>query len=188
VITATKVVGDRASPSTAFQITFTRPVKLSTVLMRLGISPQTDVTIAGDDPTDLASQVFTMTPKKALLTGTQYQIIFADGGADSAGAALQPVAPISVTTLQAPAIVQFTPKDGTVVRDTNAPISIQFSVPMDQKSTSAALTVSSNGRTLAGTKAWTSDGLTSSSRRGIPTTWDRASLPASRRRPGLSAG
>ena len=160
VITATKMVGDRASPSTTFQITFTRPVKLSTVLMRLGISPQTDVTITGDDPTDVASQVFTMTPKKALLTGTPYQIIFANGGADSAGAALQPVAPISVTTLQAPAIVQFTPADGTVVRDTNAPISIQFSVPMDQKSASAALTVSSNGRTLAGTKAWTSDGLT----------------------------
>ena len=159
-ITATKMVGDRAAPSTAFQITFTRPVKLSTVLMRLGISPQTDVTITGDDPTDLASQVFTMTPKKALLTGTQYQVIFADGGTDSAGAALQPVTSLSVTTLEAPAVVQFTPADGSVVRDTNAPISIQFSVPMDPKSAAAALTVTSNGRTLAGTKAWTTDGLT----------------------------
>jgi hypothetical protein len=160
VITATKMVGDRAAPSTAFQITFTRPVKLSTILMRLGISPQTDVTITGDDPTDLASQVFTMTPKKALLTGTQYQVIFANGGTDSAGAALQPVAPLPVTTLEAPAVVKFTPANGSVVRDTNALISIQFSVPMDQKSAAAALSVTSNGRSIAGTKAWSDDGLT----------------------------
>ena len=159
-ITATRMVGDRASPSTAFQITFTRPVKLATVLMRLGISPQTAVSVNGDDPTDVASQVFTMTPKAALLTDTAYQVIFANGGTDSAGAALQPIHPISVTTLQAPAVVHFTPQDGAQVKDTNQPISVLFSVPMDQKAASAAVTVTMNGRAVIGTKTWSDDGLT----------------------------
>ena len=159
-ITATRMVTDRASPSTAFQLTFSRPVKLATVLMRLGISPQTAVSVTGDDPTDVASQVFTMTPKAALLTNTTYQVIFADGGTDSAGATLQPVLPLSVTTLQTPAVVQFTPQDGAQVKDTNQPISVVFSVPMDQKSAAAAVTVAMNGRTLTGTKTWSDDGLT----------------------------
>jgi hypothetical protein len=160
VITATRMVGDRASPSTAFQLTFTRPVKLATVLLRFGISPQTAITIAGDDPTDVASQVFTMTPKAALMTNTEYQLVFADGGTDSAGATLQPVAPLKVTTLEAPAVVKITPQDGTFVKDTNQPISVLFSVPMDQKSAGAAVTVLVNGRAVTGTKAWSDDGMT----------------------------
>jgi hypothetical protein len=154
------MVADRASPSTAFQLTFTRPVKLATVLLRFGISPQTAITISGDDPTDVASQVFTMTPKSALMTNTEYQLVFADSGTDSSGATLQPVAPLKVTTLEAPAVVKITPQDGTIVRDPNQPISVQFSVPMDQKSAAAALTVKANGLAVNGTKAWSDDGLT----------------------------
>ncbi len=159
-VTVTRMVGDRASPSTAVQITFTRPVKLATVMMRLGISPQTPTTITGDDPTDLASQVFTMTPKQALLTNTTYQITFGNGATDSAGATLQPIAPVTVTTLEAPAVVKITPQDGSVVHDTHQPISVQFSVPMDQKSAAAALSVTVGGRAVAGSTAWTDDGLT----------------------------
>ena len=159
-ISVTRMVGDRASPSTAIQITFTRPVKLATVMMRLGISPQTPATITGDDPTDLASQVFTMTPKAALLTNTTYQITFGDGATDSAGATLLPVAPVTVTTLEAPAVVKITPQAGSVVHDTHQPISVQFSVPMDQKATAAALSVTVGGRAVAGSTHWTDDGLT----------------------------
>ena len=159
-ITVTRMVGDRASPSTTIQVTFTRPVKLATIMTRLGISPQTPTTITGDDPTDLASQVFTMTPKQALLTNTTYQITFGDGATDSAGAALQPIAPVTVTTLEAPAVVKITPQDGSVVYDTHQPISIQFSVPMDQKATAAALSVTVGGRAVAGSTHWTDDGLT----------------------------
>jgi hypothetical protein len=159
-ITVTRMVGDRASPSTAIQITFTRPVKLATVMMRLGISPQTPTSITGDDPTDLASQVFTMTPKQALLTNTTYQITFGNDATDSAGATLQPIAPVTVTTLEAPAVLKITPQDGSVVYDTHQPISVQFSVPMDQKSAAAALSVTVGGRAVAGSTAWTDDGLT----------------------------
>ena len=127
--------------------------------MRLGISPQTPTTITGDDPTDLASQVFTMTPKQALLTNTTYQITFGNGATDSAGATLQPIAPITVTTLEAPAVVKITPQDGSVVHDTHQPISVQFSVPMDQKSAAAALSVTVGGRAVAGSTAWTDAGI-----------------------------
>ena len=159
-ITATRIVGDRVSPSTAFQITFTRPVKLSTVMLRFGISPQVDFSIVGDDPTDAASEVFTLTPKIPLDTDVTYVVSMADGGADSAGATLQPAAALTVKTLQTPSVVTFTPQDGSLVNDTNKPIAIQFSVAMDQKSTAAALSVTSYGRSLQGTTSWSDDGLT----------------------------
>ncbi len=153
-INATRMVGDRASPSTAFQITFTRPVKLSTVMLRLGISPAVDFSIAGDDPTDAASQVFTLTPAKPLQTNLPYLVSMTGGGTDSAGAALQPVSPLTVVTLEAP-VASFSPKNGTVVRDTNQPISITFTVAMDEKSAAAAVSVTMNGRAVAGSLHWT---------------------------------
>jgi hypothetical protein len=158
-LAATKMFGDRASPSTAFQVTFTRPVKLATVLLRLSISPPTDVSIVGDDPTDAASTVFTLTPKKALATDTSYAVKMTDGGTDVAGAPLRPVAEFDVMTLKAPAAT-FTPQNGAVSYDPNQPISVKFSVPMDQKSATAALTVEANGRAVSGATYWTDDSLT----------------------------
>jgi hypothetical protein len=158
-ITATKMVGERASPSTAFKLTFTRPVKLATVLILLGISPHIELSISGDDPTDLASQVFTLTPRKALEINTTYVISLADGGTDSAGAALQPVVPLGVKTLDRPTAT-FTPQDGAVTYDSHQPISITFSEAMDQKSVEAALTVEQDGRGVIGRVSWSEDGLT----------------------------
>ena len=159
-ITATKLVGGLAAPSTAFQITFTRPVKLATVILRLYLNPPTPVSITGDDPTDEASQVFTITPKNALLTNTAYQVVLNGGGTDSAGASLQPVTTLTVTTLQTPAVVKITPQEQAVVYDTNQPISGQFSVAMDQKATASALTVLANSRAVTGSITWTDDGTT----------------------------
>jgi hypothetical protein len=158
-LAATKMFGGRASPSTAFQVTFTRPVKLATVLLRLSISPTVDVSIVGDDPTDAASTVFTLTPKKALQTDTSYFVTMTDGGTDVAGAPLRPVAELDVVTLKAPAAT-FTPQNGTISYDPNQPISVKFSVAMDQKSATAALTVEANGRAVAGTTYWTDDSMT----------------------------
>ncbi|HEX7490618.1 MAG TPA: Ig-like domain-containing protein [Candidatus Limnocylindrales bacterium] len=158
-ITATRMVGDLAAPTTAFKLTFTRPVKLSTVLLRLSISPQIDASILGDDPTDAASRVFTLTPRKALGAGRTYQVNMSDGGTDSSGSDLRPVPLFKVTTLANPA-AKFTPQGGAVTYDTNQPISIQFSEAMDQKSTAAAFSVQANGRNVPGSIHWTDDGLT----------------------------
>ncbi len=158
-VSATRMVDDRAAPGTAFQISFTRPVKLSTVLLRVGISPKVDFAVSGDDPTDAASQVFTITPKAALHTDTMYMVSMADGGTDSSGAALRPVDPLTVTTLKVPT-AKFTPQAGAVANDTNQPISVSFSVTMDEKSTAAATKVEVNGRAVSGTIGWTDNDQT----------------------------
>jgi hypothetical protein len=156
VISATKVIGTEAAPTTTFQVTFTRPVKLATILTRLGISPQVDVSIAGDDPIDQTSQVFTLTPKEPLQTDWNYFVSMSDGGTDSSGSPLQPVEPFRIKTLAAPAVT-FTPQDGTNVYDLNQPITLQFTQPMDQKSVQSALQVLGNGRAVSGRFHWSDD-------------------------------
>ncbi len=153
-LSATLVVDDQIAPTTAFQLTFTRPVKLSTVMTRLGISPQVDVSIVGDDPTDAASQVFTMTPKQPLASKMTYLVSMADGGADSTGTVLQPVAPLQVQTMETPKVVRFRPQGGTITYDTNQPVSVRFTVPMDTKATAAAFSVTVGGRAVAGSLYW----------------------------------
>jgi hypothetical protein len=153
-IAATLAVDNQIGPNSAFQLTFDRPVRLSTVLTRFAIKPAVDVTIAGDDPTDTASQVFTMTPKAPLAGNTDYTVSFADGGTDAAGAALQHVDGIDVTTMAAPAVYRFRPQDGGVTYDTNQVISVRFTTQMDRASTAAAFTVTANGKTVAGSLSW----------------------------------
>jgi len=154
-ISATLVVGGLAGPNTAFQITFDRPVKLSTVLTRLSIKPAVDVSVVGDDPTDVASLVFTLTPKAALEGTTNYIVTMADGGADSSGATLQHVFPLAITTMAGPAVVAFTPQSGGYTTDINQNISVRFTTAMDRSATQAAFTLTVNGVAAAGTFGWT---------------------------------
>jgi hypothetical protein len=153
-LVATETSGDKVSPGTAFQLTFTRPVKLATVVTRLSMSSATPVTVIGDDPTDAASQVFTITPKTQLASDADFVIAMADGGTDSSGAQLQPVKALLVHTLLGPAVIKFRPVDGAVSYDTRQPVSVRFSVAMDEKSTAAAFLVSVNGSLVGGTKYW----------------------------------
>jgi uncharacterized protein YkwD len=154
-ITATKMVGARAAPGTAFVITFTRPVKMATVEMRANITPHVDFAVSGDDPTDAASQVFTLTPNAELATDAAYVVAMNDGGSDSAGAPLQRIASLDVTTLPAPTVVKHSPGGGSVTLDTNQPISITFSMAMDPKTAAAALSVTADGRAVSGSTYWT---------------------------------
>jgi hypothetical protein len=156
-ITATQVSGDLVSPATAFQITFTRPVKLNTVSMRVELTPSVDVDVVGDDPTDAASQVFTVTPRSQLGSDTTYSIGLTDGGTDSAGANLQPALPLLVHTMSAPAVVRFRPQAGSVTYDTNQPVSVRFTMAMDEKSTAAAFSVTVNGKAVSGSTYWAED-------------------------------
>lgn len=151
---ATEVSGDQVSPGTAFQLTFTRPVKLATVVTRLGMSPAVPITIVGDDPTDAASQVFTITPKTQLASDADFIVVMADGGTDSSGAALQSITALRVHTMQAPGVIRFRPVDGGVTYDTNQPVSVRFTVAMDEKSTAAAFSVTVNGKIISGSKYW----------------------------------
>ncbi len=81
-------------------------------------------------------------------------VSFADGGTDSSGAALQPVAQVSGHTMKAPAVLSFRPQDGSVTLDTGQLISVRFSAPMDEKATESAFSVTADGRAVAGNLYW----------------------------------
>jgi len=153
-IVATDVLDGLTSPGSSFQLTFTRPVKLATVLGRFGINPSVAVTITGDDPTDVGSTVFTMTPNGSLASDTDYTISFTDGGADASGALLKPVDSLRIHTMIGPEVIRFRPQDGTVTYDPNQPVSVRFSVPMDKNATAAAFVVTVNGKAVSGSKYW----------------------------------
>jgi hypothetical protein len=153
-LAATLMANGQVGPNTAFQLSFDRPVKLSTVVTRLSIKPSVDVTIVGDDPTDAASQVFTMTPTATLAGDTNYTISFADGGPDAAGATLQHVDPLEVTTMKSPQIIAFRPRAGGYTTDPNQNLSVRFSTAMDHGSTQAAFSVLVNGKGVTGSFYW----------------------------------
>ena len=154
-ITATVMVSGLVAPSSAFVITFTRPVKLTTIQARLQISPALTGTITGDDPTDTSSQVFTFTPADGLDGGTTYTISFDSTTAtDAAGVTLLPVDPLKVTTMEAPAVVRFRPADGKTTADPNQVISVRFTAPMDRASTAAAFGVYVNNKRVRGAIGW----------------------------------
>jgi hypothetical protein len=115
--------------------------------------------VVGDDPTDVASQVFTATPHTQLLSMSTFEVTFSPGSgktaaADSAGATLQPILPLQVTTMAAPAVLRFLPRDGSTTYDTNSPISVRFTTAMDTKTTAAAFTVTDDGVAVGGSKTW----------------------------------
>jgi hypothetical protein len=124
-----------------------------------GACPNQTLDIVGDDPTDIASQVFTATPQTQLASKAAYVASFPIGqgstaATDAAGAALQPIQPLQITTLSAPAVVKFRPQDGSVTYDTNQPISVRFTTAMETRSTAAAFSVSVDGVAIAGGKSW----------------------------------
>ncbi len=155
-ITATVVSGAMVAPTSAFQITFSSPVKLATVQARLSISPVATGTITGDDPTDVSSQVFTFTPDDILAGGTAYTVSFDSSNAtDSAGVALLPVTPLTVQTLAAPEVLKFRPVNHGSTADPNQVLSVRFTVPMNRASTAAAFSVVVNGKRVRGAISWT---------------------------------
>jgi hypothetical protein len=154
-ITATIVTDGMVAPTSAFQITFSRPVKLATIQARLSITPTVTGTITGDDPTDVSSQVFTFTPDDILAGGTAFTVSFDSTTAtDAAGVALLPVEPLKVQTLAAPEVVHFRPANGKTTTDPNQVISVRFTVPMNRASTAAALSVTVNGNRVRGAISW----------------------------------
>ena len=154
-ITATVVVDNLVAPTSEFQITFSRPVKLATIQARLTVSPTITGVITGDDPTDVSSQVFTFTPDDILAGNTSYTISFDNNAAtDAAGVALLPVAPLTVQTMAAPEVIKFRPKDKGTTTDPNQVISMRFSMPMDRASTAASLSVVASGHAVRGSISW----------------------------------
>jgi hypothetical protein len=154
-IAAGTMLGSLVAPGSTFTLTFTHPVKLATVQARWTISPTLTGTITGDDPTDVSSQVFTLTPSTGLASGTAYTLSFDTTNAtDAAAATLLPIDPLVVTTIGSPQVVRFQPPDNGSTSDPNQIISVRFSVQMDRASTARAVGVSVNGVRIKGTVTW----------------------------------
>ena len=154
-ITATIPSGAQVAPTTAFQISFTRPVKLVTVMLKLVITPEVPVTITGNDAADQTSQVFTLTPKSILAADTSYSVHFVNQDAlDTTGSTIQPVTSLQVHTLAAAKVVRFRPFDRGYAFDPNQPVSVRFTTPMDTTATTAAFSVEAGGHLIGGQTYW----------------------------------
>jgi hypothetical protein len=154
-ITATEMVGKEISPTTSFQISFTRAVKLETVISRFGITPVVQGTIEGDDPTDTASQVFTFKPSEALDTGMSYTASFFDTLAvDASGVPVRSVTSLTASTVSGPAVVRFRPRNKSTDAPLDKPVSVRFTTAMDTASTAAAFSVTVNGKAVEGKIEW----------------------------------
>jgi uncharacterized protein YkwD len=148
---ATQPAGDRVAVTTAFVVTFARPVAADSLDGAFRLDPPTlgtvDAVTTDDGVTRVAFQ-----PKRALLPDVAYRLTVS-GVRDTDGLALDPVV-LAIRTAKAPAVVRFRPHAGAggVARD--ATISVRFTMPMDRRSTARAFSVSVRGKTVAGTVAW----------------------------------
>src|SRR5204862_7322405 len=92
---------------------------------------------------------FVFTPSAALAAGTDYRITL-DGLVDVDGSPVTLADDLSLTTVAAPAVVRFRPANGATKVDRHAALSVRFTMPMDHKSTRAALSVTAGGKPVAG--------------------------------------
>jgi uncharacterized protein YkwD len=146
----------RVSPDTAFIVAFDRPVDAAAARAAFRIDPQ----IAGALQADTAvgsTERLTFIPADGLAAGTRYTVSIAAGLADTDGARIAAIAPLTVQAIVTPAVVRFRPVAGTedVARD--ADISVRFTRPMDRASTQRAFVVSVGGSALAGDYHWAED-------------------------------
>jgi uncharacterized protein YkwD len=148
---ATQPTGDRVAVTTAFMITFARPVEAGSLAGAVRLDPPTlgtvDMVSTQDGVTGLAFR-----PKRELFPDVAYRLSVI-GVRDADGLPLDPIV-LAVHTAKAPAVVRFRPHagEGGVARVST--MSVRFSMPMDRRTTARAFTVSSHGRAIAGTVGW----------------------------------
>jgi uncharacterized protein YkwD len=148
---ATQPAGDRVAVTTAFMVTFARPVAADSLESAVRLDPPTLGTVetvtTGDGVTGFAFR-----PKRSLLPDVDYRLTVS-GVRDTDGQQLDPIV-LAVQTAKAPAVVRFRPLAGTASVARDATISVRFTMPMDHETTAGAFSVSSRGKTIPGTIAW----------------------------------
>jgi uncharacterized protein YkwD len=147
-IGATTMAGDEVAVSTAFSLTFDRPVAIGAVRKALQIDPPVRGAL------DLAASpagttTFVFTPSDVLATATSYTVALGPL-ADTAGSPIAGVPALTFKTTAAPAVVRFRPKHGTSDVARGAVLSVRFSQPMDKRSTKSAFAVTADGKPVAG--------------------------------------
>jgi len=153
-IVADRVAGASASLGSAFRITFDYPVATSRVIAALQTVPAIAgaVRAVGADPgdTSTAATTFLFQPSAPLNARTNYKITLASL-VDADGAPVATAPALTIATVNAPHIVRFRPHDATQNVDRSTALSVRFSQSMTHATTAAAVSVTANGKPVAGT-------------------------------------
>ena len=148
---ATQPAGDRVAITTAFLVTFARPVSPDSLAGAVRLDPPTVGTV-DQVTTDEGVTRIAFRPQRPLLPDVAYRLTVS-GVRDTDGLPLQPVI-LAVRTAKAPAIASFRPDGGAAGVARDATLAVRFTMPMDRRSTARSLSVSTHGRSVAGTIAW----------------------------------
>jgi hypothetical protein len=151
-ISATRRLGGRIRPDTAFSITLTQPVALSALRSAL----RTDPWVAGHLVAGDAAGEYRFTPASALAPATKYRVWF-EGLVDTEGAPVDAQA-ATISVAKAPSVVRFRPLNGTNRVERSAVLSVRFTQPMDREATAKAFSVTTGGHRVAGKVAWAEGG------------------------------
>lgn len=151
-IAATREVGDRVRPDTAFVVDFERPVDLTRAAAAFRIEPPVAGTLAPAGDGEGTGLVFR--PAEPLAPGTTYRVAFHGLTRDEDGAPLAELPELVVRTVDAPGVVRFRPRPGTGDVERGQVISVRFTQPMDRRATGRAFTVSANGTAIEGAIRW----------------------------------
>jgi uncharacterized protein YkwD len=164
-IAATLPAGKRIGIGSAFTITFDRAVDPATVATAFSIVPATPGTLAPTVSTATtgpasaaaatAGASWTFTPAQPLIPNTRYRLTL-DGVLDADGVAV-PAATLSVRTGVSPGVIRFRPRADTADVARGATLSVRFTQPMDEASTTAAFTVRAGSAPVAGKVAFAED-------------------------------
>ncbi|MGB0063168.1 MAG: Ig-like domain-containing protein, partial [Terracidiphilus sp.] len=136
-------------------------INTSTVLLQLSASngQQSSPYIQGTVTLDATGRVLTFTPNSLLPVNSTFYFNLTGSIQDAAGVALPNFGNYLYTTFSAdstpPGVIAANPPANATNIGTNVIPQLEFSVPMNQ-STSAGMTVSSSGGTVAGTYTWNS--------------------------------
>ncbi len=137
--------------------TFTNATSTGTVLLYLTTNPGGWVPIPVSLSVDASGRVLTITPSTLLGVNSSYYLEMSSGIKDATGNSFggfdQWLYTEYTANTVAPTVIAVNPPNGSTGVGTNVPIQLEFSVPMDQ-STSSGLTVSTGGNPVAGTISW----------------------------------
>jgi uncharacterized protein YkwD len=148
---ATQPIGGKVAVTTAFVVTFARPVAPETVAGAINLDPPTIGTVEPISSQDGVTR-YSFSPKRMLLPGVAYRLTVS-GVRDTDGLPLDTVV-LAVRTAKAAGVVRFRPLSGTTGVARDAAISVRFSEAMDRRSTAGAFSVSVRGKPVAGTVSW----------------------------------
>lgn len=150
-VETTVPIGSRVSVTTAFAVTFARPVDPASVGDAIRLEPPTPGTVEATGTLNGAVS-YAFVPSEPLKPDTAYRLVMA-GVRDGDGLVLAPQS-IAIRTVKAPGVVRFRPRGDAADAARDAAISVRFTEPMDRQATAKAFSVNIGGKPIKGSVSW----------------------------------